>query len=118
RLELVGEARSAHSAAGRDLRGQTGDAFDVTAEGVLPDYAPETTPPLRRGLPATQRVTASFRVPLTNAKPTAVTVDVRETRAGTWQIVTSSLPAEKLSATEVRFAVPVAAGGQAMLTYT
>ena len=118
RLELVGEARSAHSAAGRDLRVQTGDAFDVTAERVLTDYAQETISPARRGLPATQRVTASFRVTLTNAKPTAVTVDVRETRAGAWQIVTSSLPAEKLSATEVRFAVPVAAGGQAMLTYT
>jgi len=118
RPALVGEARSDHTPAGRDLRVQSGDAFDVTAERVLIDYVQETIPPVRRGLPATQRITASFRVTLTNAKPTPVTVDVRETRAGTWQVVTSTLPAEKLSATEVRFAVPVAASGQAILTYT
>jgi len=57
-------------------------------------------------------------VTITNAKPEAVTVDVREARYGVWQIVESSLPAEKLSATEVRFRIPVAASGAAMLTYT
>jgi hypothetical protein len=97
---------------------RAGEAFDVTAERVLTDYQQESVPPARRGLPATQRVTAGFRVTLTNAKPVAVTVDVRETRAGTWQVVTSSVPAEKLSATEVRFKVPVPAGGEATLTYT
>lgn len=118
RPALLGEARSDHTPAGRDLRVQSGDAFDVTAERLLTDYAQETIPPARRGVPATQRVTATFRVTLTNAKSTAVTVDVRETRAGTWHVVTSSLPAEKLSATEVRFAVPVPASGEAILTYT
>ena len=111
-IELVGEARSDHTAPGRALRVQSGDAFDVTAERVQTDYAQEALPPLRRGLPATQRVT------VTNAKPRAVTVDVRETRGGAWSVVTSSLAPEKLSSSEVRFLLPVPAAGSATLTYT
>ena len=118
RVQLVGEARSDHTAPGRDLRVQSGEAFDVTAERVQTDYNQEQLAPPRRGLPPRQRVTAAYRVTITNAKPEAVTVDVREARYGVWQIVESSLPAEKLSATEVRFRIPVAASGAAMLTYT
>jgi len=47
-----------------------------------------------------------------------VTVDVREARFGVWRVVESSVPAEKLSATEVRFRVNVPASGEATLTYT
>ena len=118
RVQLVGEARSDHTAPGRDLRVQSGEAFDVTAERVQTDYNQEQLAPPRRGLPPRQRVTAAYRVTISNAKPEAVTVDVREARYGMWQIVESSLPAEKLSATEVRFRVAVAAGGTATLTYT
>jgi len=118
RLQLVGEATSAHSAPGRDLRVQSGDAFDVTAERVQVDYAQEPIAPAKRGMPARQRLTAAFRVTITNAKPGPVTVDVREARFGVWRVVESSVPAEKLSATEVRFRVPVPAGREATLTYT
>jgi hypothetical protein len=118
RLQLVGEARSDHTAPGRDLRVQSGEAFDVTAERVQTDYNQEQLAPPRRGLPPRQRVTAAYKVTITNAKPEAVTVDVREARYGVWQVVESSVPAEKLSATEVRFRVTVAASGTATLTYT
>src|SRR6266571_6078444 len=118
RVQLVGEARSEHTAPGRDLRVQSGDAFDVTAERVQTDYNQEQLPPPRRGMPARQRVTASYKVTITNAKPAAVAVDVREARFGVWRVVESSVPAEKLSATEVRFRVPVPANGDASLTYT
>ena len=118
RVQLVGEATSGHTAPGRDLRVQAGEAFDVTAERVQTDYNQEQLPPPRRGLPARQRVTASYRVTIANAKPLPVTVDVREARAGVWTVTTSSLPPEKLSATEVRFRVSVPAGGEATLTYT
>jgi hypothetical protein len=118
RLQLVGEARSDHTAPGRELRIQAGEAFDVTAERVETDYAQEPLPPARRGMPPRQRVTATFRVTLANAKPEAVTVDVREARVGTWRVTYPSLPAEKLSATEVRFRVSVPANGDATLTYT
>jgi len=118
RLQLVGEATSAHSAPGRDVRVQSGDAFDVTAERVQLDYSQEPIAPAKRGMPARQRLTAAFRVTITNAKPAPVTVDVREARFGVWRVVESSVPSEKLSATEVRFRVPVPASGEATLTYT
>ena len=118
RLQLVGEARSEHTAPGRDLRVQSGDAFDITAERVQTDYNQEQLAPPKRGLPVRQRVTASYKATISNAKPEAVTVDVREARVGVWRVIESSVPAEKLSATEMRFRVAVPANGDATLTYT
>src|SRR3989454_12012989 len=60
RVQLVGEARSDHTAPGRDLRVQSGNAFDVTAERVQTDYSQEQIPPPKRGMPARQRVMASL----------------------------------------------------------
>jgi hypothetical protein len=118
RVQLIGEASNDHTAPGRDLRVQSGDAFDLTAERVQTDWNQEQLPPVRRGVPNRQRVTASYRVTITNAKAEAVNVDVREAHFGSWKIVESSVPAEKLSSTESRFRVPVPAGGDATLTYT
>jgi hypothetical protein len=118
RLQLVGEARSEHTAPGRDLRVQSGDAFDVTAERVQTDYNQEQLAPPRRGMAPRQRITASYKVTIANAKPESVTVDVREARFGSWRVTDSSMPAEKLSAAEVRFRVAVPANGEATLTYT
>ena len=118
RVQLIGEARIAHSAPGRDVRIQSGDAFDVTAERVQTDYSQEMLPPPRRGVPARQRITAAYRVTITSAKAQPLTVDAREIHFGEWRIVESSVAAEKLSASEVRFRVPVPANGTATLTYT
>ena len=118
RVQLIGEAMIDHTAPGRDVRVQSGDAFDLTAERVQTDYTQETLPPARRGLPVKQRVTAAYRVTITNAKAEPVAVDVRESRFGVWRIVDSSVPAEKISATEQRFRVSVPASGEAVLTYT
>ncbi len=118
RVQLIGEASNDHTAPGRDLRLQSGDAFDITAERVQTDYNQEQLPTERRGLPPRQRVTASYRVTLSNAKAQAVTVDVRESHFGNWRITESSAPPEKLSSAESRFRVSVPAGGEATLTYT
>jgi hypothetical protein len=118
RVQLVGEATIGHTPAGKDVRVQSGDAFDVTAERVQTDYNQEQLPPLKRGFPMRQRVTASYRVTVTNAKAAAVTVDVREGHFGDWRVTESSVPAEKLSSTETRFRLSVPAAGQAVLTYT
>jgi hypothetical protein len=118
RVQLIGEAASDHTAPGRDLRLQSGDAFDITAERVQTDYNQEQIPPARRGLAVRQRVTAAYRVTITNAKAQALSVDVREAHFGNWKIVESSVPPEKLSSTESRFRLSVPAGGEATLTYT
>jgi hypothetical protein len=118
RVQLIGEASNDHTAPGRDLRLQSGDAFDITAERVQTEWNQEQLPPVRRGMPNRQRVTASYRVTITNAKSAAVNVDVREAHFGSWKIVESSIPAEKLSSTESRFRVSVPAAGEATLTYT
>jgi hypothetical protein len=119
RVQLIGEAANDHTAPGRDLRLQSGDAFDITAERVQTDFHQEQLPPARRELPVfRQRVTAAYRVTISNAKSEAVTVDVRESHFGNWKIVESSVAAEKLSSTESRFRMSVPAGGEAVLTYT
>jgi hypothetical protein len=118
RLQLVGEAMIGHTPAAKNVRVQSGDAFDVTAERIQTDYNQESIPPAKRGLPARTRVTASYSVTVTNAKDEAVTVDVRESHWGAWKVVESSVPAEKLSSTETRFRLAVPANGQAVLTYT
>lgn len=118
RVQLIGEAANDHTAPGRDLRLQSGDAFDIAAERVQTDFNQEQIPPARRGLPVRQRATAAYRITITNAKTSAVTVDVRESRFGNWKIIESSVAPEKLSSTESRFRVSVPAGGEATLTYT
>ncbi len=118
RVQLIGEASNDHTAPGRDLRVQSGDAFDITAERVQTDWNQEQLPPVRRGMPNRQRLTAAYRVTIANAKSEAVTVDVREAHVGSWKITESSVPPEKLSSTESRFRVQVPASGEATLTYT
>lgn len=44
RVQLIGEAAKDHTAPGRDLRLQSGDAFDVTAERVQTDFNQEQLP--------------------------------------------------------------------------
>ncbi len=118
RVQLIGEASNDHTAPGRDLRVQSGDAFDITAERAQTDWNQEQLPPVRRGMPNRQRLTAAYRVTIANAKAEAVTVDVREAHFGSWKITESSVPPEKLSSTESRFRVQVPASGEATLTYT
>ena len=118
RVQLIGEASNDHTAPGRDLRVQSGDAFDITVERVQTDWNQEQLPPIRPRMPNRQRATAAYRVTITNAKADAVNVDVREAHFGNWKILESSVPPEKLSSSESRFRISVPAGGEATLTYT
>ncbi|HEX4632202.1 MAG TPA: hypothetical protein VH163_00100 [Gemmatimonadales bacterium] len=117
RVQLVGEASFTHTPAGKDLRVESGEAFDVTAERIKTDYH-QVNVPNASGRGTHNRVTASYKVTLTNAKNQVVTVDVRESHWGSWVITDSNIPAEKLTSSEQRFRVPVPANGTATLTYT
>ncbi len=114
RLQLVGEAGIDHTPAGENLRLGAGTAFDLTARRVQISYVTR-----RDSSSAGVRViaTADYRVTLRNATDSAATVIVQEERAGEWAIVSSSVPAEKVSSTVTRFRVRVPANGGAALTY-
>jgi hypothetical protein len=110
RLQLIGESSAGHTAPGRDVRLAAGSAFDLTGKRIQTTYA------TRRDSTRTI-ATAEFRVTITSAKDTAVTVEVIEERFGEWSVLSSSLPAEKLSSTRTRFRVRVPAMGEASVTY-
>ncbi len=119
RAQLLGEATIDHTPAGADVRLYTGDAFDLTSEWLQTDWRTE---PLQRqpitGTAGPQKLTASYRVTLRNAKAEAVTIDVIERHQGEWKVTESSIAAERLSAGEVRFRVALPGGGSVQLTYT
>lgn len=114
-LQLVGEATIEHTPAGSDLRLNAGTAFDITAKRVQTSYITRRDSTKARGVHTV--ATADYRVTLKNATDSAVTVLVQEERAGEWSVVSSSVPAEKVSSTVTRFRVRVPAAGEAVLTY-
>jgi hypothetical protein len=63
------------------------------------------------------RAEAAYEVIVANATDSAATVIVQEARGGEWSVLTSSVPAEKVSATVTRFRLTVPARGQSTLTY-
>jgi hypothetical protein len=114
RLQLVGEAAPDHTPAGEDLRLSAGTAFDLTAKRVQTSYSTR-----RDSTKAGWRTvaTADYRVTVRSALDSAATIDVQEERGGEWSVVSSSVPAEKLSSTLTRFRVQVPPGGESAVTY-
>ncbi|HYC31092.1 MAG TPA: hypothetical protein VEB59_02330, partial [Gemmatimonadales bacterium] len=114
RQQLVGEAAIDHTPAGEDLRVAAGTAFDLTARRVQTAY---TTRRDSSAAGIRTIATADYRVTVRNATDSAVTVFVDEERGGEWSVVSSSVPADKLSSTRTRFRVAVPARGEARVTY-
>jgi hypothetical protein len=107
RLQLLGETGIDHTPAGRDLKLVTGTAFDITAERTQTEFD-------RR---SQREVVSAYRVSLRNAKAERVVVQVEDQFGTEWELLSGTFPAERPTATSVRFAVPVAAGGEATLEY-
>jgi hypothetical protein len=103
-----------HTPAGEDLRLKAGTAFDLTARRVQTSYVTR-----RDSSKAGWRTiaTADYRVTVRNATDSAATVEVLEERGGEWAVLSSSVPAEKLSSTRTRFRIKVPARGEAQVTY-
>ena len=114
-LQLVGEATLDHTPAGSDLRMDAGNAFDLTAKRVQTGYTTRRDSTASRGVHTV--ATADYRVTLKNATDSVAAIDVEEERAGEWSVISSSVPAEKVSSTITRFRVWVPARGEAVLTY-
>ena len=114
RVQLVGEAGVHHTPAGQNLELKAGTAFDINARRRQTEFTTERD---SSAAGVRIRATAAYEVTLTNARDSAVTVAVYEERGGEWSVIASSVPAEKVSATSVRFRVAVPARGTATLTY-
>jgi hypothetical protein len=107
RVQLLGEAQIKHTPAGRELHLTTGTAFDITAQRTQLTYE----------LSGKNAAVSSYRVTIQNAKSEPVTVQVLDQYSGEFQVLSSSVPAERLSASSIRFPVAVPAGGEAALEY-
>ncbi|MGH7523387.1 MAG: hypothetical protein ACREK8_03690, partial [Gemmatimonadales bacterium] len=116
RVQLVGQGNIDHTAPGVEMVVDAGSAFDITARRVQTEFATSRTGVVN-GTPTRTTATVGYRVNLQNAKDSAVSVEVREDRAGEWSVVESSVPAEKRSATRTVFLITIAAKGSAVLTY-
>jgi hypothetical protein len=64
-----------------------------------------------------RQVEVSYRVQIQNAKSDSATVQVYDEFPGRWEVLSSTVPPQRLSSSSVRFAVPVPAGGEATLEY-
>ncbi|MCX7895165.1 MAG: hypothetical protein N2447_04295 [Thermoanaerobaculum sp.] len=104
--QFMGEDRIQHTPKDEQVKLEVGTAFDVVAERVQTDF---------RTFDKT--VESAFEIRVRNHKDEAVVVEVEETIAGDWEMLSYSLPYRKLSAFSVLFSVPVPAQGQAALTY-
>ena len=113
--QLVGEAAVQHTAPGEDLRLAAGTAFDFTAKRVQTGYLTRRDSTKAAGVRTV--ATADYRVTIANATDSAATVDVLEERGGEWSVLSSSVPAEKLSSTRSRFRTKVPARSEATVSY-
>ena len=107
RMQFIGEDHIDHTPQDEMLNLHLGDAFDVVAERKQTDFE-------RIDRHTTE---AAFEITLRNHKSEPVTVEVNEPIAGDWTMLESNFKYEKISATSVRFAVPVPANGSSVLKY-
>jgi hypothetical protein len=107
RVQLLGEVPIQHTPVGRELKLATGTAFDITAQRTQLTFVQQ----------GRRQVEVSYRVQVQNAKADSATVQVYDEFPGQWEVLSSTVRPERLSSTSVRFAVPVAAAGEAALEY-
>ncbi len=107
RLQLVGEVPIQHTPAGRELHLATGTAFDLTAQRTQLTFE----------MQGQRASVSSYRVTIQNAKARAATVQVLEAFPSQWEVLSSTVPPDRLSASSVRFPVVVPAGDSATVEY-
>lgn len=105
--QLLGEDRIDHTPQDETVDLTVGTAFDIVAERVR-EYVEKVSDRITRN---TNRVT------LRNHKDEDIVVDVREPIGGQWEVLESTFPAKRISASELSFSVPVKAHKEAVLKY-
>jgi len=108
RMQFIGEDRINHTPRDEKLRVFIGYAFDIVAE--------RTQLELRRL--SERAYETDIQIEVRNRKDEPVTVIVQEDLYGFWEIVQTSVPYEKKSATQIEYTVPVPANATETVTYT
>ncbi len=110
--QFIGEDNIDHTPKNEKIRLKLGNAFDVTADKRQTDF---------KRLPNVGKfgfvAESAYEIVLKNAKKEAVTVTVVEPIPGDWQMVQSSLPHTKASATTALWSVIIPAQGTSVLTF-
>ncbi len=111
-LQFVGEDRIDHTPKKEEIRLRLGDAFDITAWRKQTDFKKIS------GFTGYNYVyETAYEVLVKNALKRYVTVQVRESIPGDWNIKSESLPHKKISAHMARWDVKVPAMGSTTLEY-
>jgi hypothetical protein len=105
--QYIGEDRIHHTPKNEEVRLKVGDAFDVVAVRKQTDYKRITS----------EITEYAYEIVIRNHKEENVVVVVNEPIGGDWRILSSSYGAEKTSAFEAQFRVPVMKDGESKLTY-
>jgi hypothetical protein len=108
--QLIGEDNIDHTPRNEDVKLELGNAFDIVAERRQTDFRHLTA------RPGTVYESA-HEIKIRNQKDTPVTVRVVEPLGGEWTMIETSHPNTKTAAFESQWQVPVAAGGETILTY-
>jgi hypothetical protein len=110
-MQFVGEAQVSHTPEGQALHLVSGQSFDLTGERKQTDFHVDN---------AGHNMDESFAIKLSNAKAEPVTLHVIEhlNRAQNWQITENSADYTKTDSSTIEFEVPLAAHGEAKLTYS
>ncbi|MEJ2121177.1 MAG: DUF4139 domain-containing protein [Alphaproteobacteria bacterium] len=106
---FVGADRMDHTPEGNNVRLRMGKAFDVTAERRQVDYDPTVYD--RR------TYESEHEIVLKNARPNAVTVIVRETIGGKWEMLRKTHDFTKVAANLAEWRIKVPGKGRTVLRY-
>ena len=106
-VQFVGEDKINHTPKDETLRIYIGNAFDVVCERKQTDYKKL----------ASNQAEMEYQITLRNHKDSAVTVEVRESVGGDWEVVDSNFKWTKLDASTISFSIPVGKDGTATLDY-
>lgn len=108
---LIGEDAIGHTPAGEDVRVLLGTAFDLTGERTQTDFSAVSSDVIQE----------SFEIRLRNRKDSE-TVEIRIPerlyRWSDWEIIESSTPYERQSASAIEFRLELAPGSEETIAYT
>ena len=104
---FIGEDRIKNMPNGEELKIEIGTAFDIIVERKQTEYKQ-----LSKNL-----YESAWEITLRNNKSEDVVVSVFETIQGNWTVVSESMSYEKINASKIKFAVKVAAGKEAKVSY-